>query len=78
MWHRLGALLGERVPVLQDRMSEDEFCYWCAYYQLEPFGPRADAERHAQKMATVSNIYRDRDKHPAPLPVSDFMPEGSQ
>ena len=55
-------------------MSMVEFNDWCAYMQLEPFGPIADWFRFAQLM--VATVNPNRGKGTPAFKARDFMPEG--
>jgi hypothetical protein len=46
-----------------------------AYARLEPFGERRADLRAAIVACMLANIHRDRDIHPEPFEVSEFMPD---
>jgi hypothetical protein len=55
-------------------MTSHEFREWQGYDNDQPFGDyRADA-RIALLTALIANTNRDRERHPDPYSVADFMP----
>jgi hypothetical protein len=54
-------------------MPVDKLLDWMAYAEVEPFGSTFDDMRSGQIVQTLSNIYRDRKKHPLPLPLKNFL-----
>jgi len=45
------------------------------FAKLEPFGERRADLRSATIACMLANIHRDRDKHPQPFEVYEFMPQ---
>jgi len=76
MWLRLALSLGCSVREAQTRVSSSEFTEWCAYFQIEPFGPLAEWARWAQMMALLANIHRRPGTRA--LRPQDFMPRQPQ
>ena len=76
MWMRLALALGCSVREAQARITSAEFSEWCAYYQLEPFGPFSDWARWAQMMAITANIHRRPGARA--LRPDEFMPRVPQ
>lgn len=58
------------------RMSSKEFTHWLAYWKVEGWETRADADRrHAEMMTLHANVHRDRKKRKEPYTIQDFMPQ---
>lgn len=74
MWFRLALAFGVPVGELSERMTSAEFTYWCAFYQLEPFGCEVDDFRSAM-VATVTANAAGGKKGGKPFKVSEFMPK---
>ena len=55
------------------RMSADEFQYWFALEQLQPFGEIGEYLRAGRIAATFANA--NREKNTPPFKVRDMMPE---
>lgn len=47
---------------------------WQAFYSMERFGGLDSDRRAAMIAGTIANAYRDRDRHPEPFTLEDFMP----
>lgn len=59
---------------LRRRMSAAEFQAWYEFSTLEPL-PDARADVHsARHLAMLANIYRNREEHPEPFGVGEFLP----
>lgn len=76
MWMRLALAMGRPVRALQREMTSAEFAEWCAYYQLEPFGPPADWARHGAQMALWANAHRKPGTRP--YRPDEFLPRAPQ
>lgn len=55
-------------------MSSQEFTEWCAFAQLEPFGPLKDSHRIGTLAALLANINRTKKSTKTYRP-DDFFPE---
>jgi len=44
-----------------------------AYYELEPFGDHVADLRHGVATSVLANINRNRDVHPEPFQIQDFI-----
>jgi hypothetical protein len=75
MLFRLALAMGRTIQELRAVLSYREFCEWCLYYQIEPWGEdRADLRAGivASSIANYAGKQRADSAYPA-LP-SDFMP----
>lgn len=54
-------------------MTLREFAMWRVEYAARPWGERRADMRSAQICALLAEIHRDRDKHPEPYTLADFM-----
>lgn len=61
------------VRACQREIDSLEFCYWKAYYQLEPFGELVADQRHGIATSVHANINRDSKKRPDPYKPEDFI-----
>lgn len=58
-----------------ERMPAVVFDHWKAFDRISPIGAwRADV-LVAMQIARTLDVYRDRDKQPAPLSYTDFVPD---
>lgn len=64
MWFRLALALGMPVARARQEIDSHEFCYWMAYYRLEPWGERVADMRHGIAVATLANINRNTEARP--------------
>lgn len=62
--------IGCTIEELGDRMSDEEFAFWQARWELLPWGDEADWIRHADRHAFEANRYRK--KNAPPVKVEDF------
>ena len=70
----LARTLGRTVQELGETMAAQEFGYWQAEYQREPWGDfRADLGA-GLVAATLANVNRDTKVRPQPYSALDFMP----
>ena len=74
MWFRLALALGMPVRRAQQEIDSHEFCYWMAYYGLEPWGERVADMRHGIAVATLANINRNTEARPDAFMPGDFIP----
>lgn len=62
----------------QAAIDSAEFALWLAYFRLLDAEPSLDEQRadwrHAETMALLANINRDRKARPEPFRVSEFLP----
>jgi len=75
MLFRLALAMGRTIQELRSTLSYAEFCEWCLYYQIEPWGEdRADLRAGivASTIANYAGKLRAEGADPA-LPA-DFMP----
>ena len=74
MWFRLALALGMSVKRAKQEIDSHEFCYWMAYYQIEPWGEKVADMRHGIAVATLANINRNVEAKPEPYFPTDFIP----
>ena len=74
MWFRLALALGMPVARARQEIDSHEFCYWMAYYRLEPWGERVADMRHGIAVATLANINRNTEARPQAYMPADFIP----
>ena len=74
MWFRLALSLGMSVARAKQEIDSHEFCYWMAYYGLEPWGETVADMRHGIAVATLANINRNTEARPDPYLPADFIP----
>ena len=74
MWFRLALSLGMSVKRAKQEIDSHEFCYWMAYYGLEPWGETVADMRHGIAVATLANINRNTEARPEPYLPADFIP----
>ena len=77
MWFRLALSLGMSVKRAKQEIDSHEFCYWMAYYGLEPWGEKVADMRHGIAVATLANINRNTEARPEPYAPSEFIPWGT-
>ncbi len=74
MWFRLALSLGMSVARAKQEIDSHEFCYWMAYYGLEPWGEKVADMRHGIAVATLANINRNTEARPDAYLPTDFIP----
>lgn len=72
MWFRLALSLGMSVKRAKQEIDSHEFCYWMAYYGLEPWGETVADMRHGIAVATLANINRNTEARPEPYFTRGF------
>lgn len=61
------------VDTMLECISFPQLLEWAEYAALELFGEERQDWRFAKLAAELINFQRDRKKHPAPVPVRDFL-----
>jgi hypothetical protein len=65
-------MLGRTVGELLATIDERELSEWAVFFDLEPFGPLADAYNSATISATLANVFGGHERSFTPF---DFLPE---
>lgn len=75
MLFRLALAMGRTIQELRATLSYAEFCEWCLYYQIEPWGEdRADL-RAGIVASTIANYAgKTRSKGSDPALPADYLP----
>ena len=66
--------MGIPVSKLKDELSSAELALYMAYDRIDPFGEERADLRNALSLRQHAEMNRDRQKHPAPFEIADFMP----
>lgn len=56
-------------------MSASEYQEWIELWEIDPWGEERIERQIAAIECTYVNANRDRDRHPLPLEVDDFIPK---
>ena len=70
----LARTLGRTVQELGETMAAQEFGYWQAEYQREPWGDFRTDLAGGMVASVVANVNRDVKAKPVPYSAVDFMP----
>jgi hypothetical protein len=75
MLFRLALAMGRTIQELRAVLSYREFCEWCLYYQIEPWGEeRADLRAGIVASTIASYAGKERSMSAPPALPADFMP----